>query len=474
MTSAAAESQYQRGNALRNAGRFAEAEDALRDALRLAPAHREASYSLAFLLREQGRTNGAAATIAAWTQHARPTRDEVLAALGFLLESDAHAPAHALARDARERWPDDARIAERLSEIALALGEFDAAAAASRDALDRDPALSAPWLRLAHCKRFARSDDADLQRFEQGWLRRDLAPLAHVGAGFALGKALDDLGDHARAAAVLRNANAAARAQIPWQRAAWRSDIAAQLSVEPLPQVSPRSDFIPVFVVGMPRSGTTLVANTLGGFDGVRDRGELNWIGALHAHLREQNQLHSLAALAQIAALVCAQMRRDDAPARCYVDKNPLNFRYLDFIVALFPNARIVHCRRGLRDTALSLWMQHFAGADMGFSHDFADIAAVAGDCNELMAHWQKRGVEILDLDYESFVAAPDAQRARLAQFVGVEMNATVAASAESAEAQAVRTASVWQVRQPLHLRSIGRWRDYAPYLPELETLFAS
>ena len=68
-------------------------------------------------------------------------------------------------------------------------------------------------------------------------------------------------------------------------------------------------------------------------------------------------------------------MRRDDAPAQFYIDKNPLNFRYLDFIVALFPNARFVHCRRDARDTALSIWMQHFAHEDLGFAYDFATIS---------------------------------------------------------------------------------------------------
>jgi len=472
MANSAAQSLYERGNALRNAGHLGEAEAALREALRLAPAHRDATYSLAFMLREQGRVNAAADAVAAWTRHAHPALDDMLAALGFLLECDAIAPAYALARDARGRWPEDARLAARTGEIALALGEFDAAAAALCNALDRDPNQSAAWLRLAQCRRFGAAGDIDLRRFERGWARTDLTPVARICAGFAFGKALDDLGDHARAAAVLREANSAASDQSPWQLSVWQREVAAQLEAAPLPQAAGSTDFVPIFVVGMPRSGTTLIASTLGSFEGVRDRGELNWIGALHAHLREHGQLRDRSALAGIAALVRAQMRRDDAPACCYIDKNPLNFRYLDFIVALFPNARIVHCRRGLRDTALSLWMQYFAGEEMGFSHDFADIAAVANDCAALMAHWRARGIAVLDIDYEQFVAEPAAQRSRLAEFVRVSIDGEGGGSEDSVGAQPVRTASVWQVRQPLHQRSLGRWRHYAPYLPELETLF--
>lgn len=470
MTNAVAESHYQRGNALRNAGQFAQAEAALRDALRLAPDHRDAAYSLAFMLREHGRVQAATDAIAAWAVHARPALDDVMAALGFLLECDALTHAHAVARDARARWPEDARLAARAGEVALALGEFDEAAQSLRDALDRDPNLSAAWMRLAHCRRYAHIDDSDLRRFERGWADAKLTPLARTSAGFALGKALDDVGDYARAAAVLRAANARAQASAPWNRDAWRSGIETQLAASPLPAVSVQPDFVPVFIVGLPRSGTTLVASRLGSFDGVRDRGELNWIPALHAHLREQRQLHDARALAPIAALIRAQMRRDDAPARYYVDKNPLNFRYLDFILALFPNARIVHCRRALRDTALSLWMQHFAGEDMGFSHDFADIAQVARDCEALMAHWRQHGIEMHDLDYEAFVAAPDMQRTRLAEFIGADARAF--ASNDPALGDVVKTASVWQVRQPVHTRSIGRWRHYVSYLPQLATLF--
>ncbi len=471
MSNAGAESHYQRGNALRTAGRYAEAETALRDALRLDPAHRGATYSLAFMLREQGRVYAAAEAVAAWVERTELALDDTLATLGFLLECATLAPAQALARSALLRWPADARLAARAGEIALALGEFDEAATALRDALDRDPNLSAAWLRLAHCRRYTRSDDPDLQRFEHAWADSQLMPPARTSAGFALGKVLDDLGDYARAARVLRAANAQAQATAPWSRAAWRGEIEARLAASPPPALAAHSDFVPIFVVGLPRSGTTLIASTLGSFDGVRDRGELNWIAALHAHLHTHGQMHDTAALAQIAALIRAQMRRDDAPVRCYVDKNPLNFRYVDFILALFPNARIVHCRRGPRDTALSQWMQHFAGEDMGYSHEFADIALVARDEAALMAHWRMRGIDLLDIDYETFVADPAAQRARLAQFIGAD---NAVSSERATAAETIQTASVWQVRQPVHQRSIGRWRDYAPHLPELEALFAS
>ena len=465
------ELQYRHANALRMRGEFVQAEAVLRDVLHHAPAHRNAAYSLAHMLREDGRLNAAADVVAAWWKNQPHSVDETLTALAFLGECSAQAQAQTIAHDARARWPDDARVAAKAGEISLALGAFEEAAAALREALDRDPAQNASWLRLVYCRRFASRDDADVQRFERGWADTRLDADSHICAGFALGKAFDDLSDYARAADVLRGANALARAASSWRSQIWRGLVDARLHATPPPTLRADPDFVPVFIVGLPRTGTTLVATALGRNQDVRDRGELNWIGSLHAHLQAQGQLQDARALASIAQMIRAQMRRDDAPARFYIDKNPLNFRYLDFIAALFPNAKIIHCRRASRDTALSLWMQHFAHEDLGFSYDFSTIADVEEGCKALMAHWRRSlGIQILNLDYEAFVAQPQEQQRRLAAFLGT---ADLMRASSPLHTDTVTTASVWQVRQPVYTHAVERWRHYAPYLPELMSLFA-
>lgn len=460
------ESRYRNSNALRMAGDLAAAEAEFRSILECEPAHRDATYSLAFMLREQGRTSAAAFVVATWWQSANSSADEALAAIGFVIECADFAKADTIARDAHAHWPADARIAARAGEIALALGAFDRAAGLLREALDRNPAQAMAWLRLAHCKRFESAADDDLRRFEGGWKNAVLDPMAHTCAGFALGKALDDLGEYDHVAQVLRPANAAARNSTRWNSQDWQRllDIRNRL-----PQLASDADFVPVFVVGMPRTGTTLVTDMLAKYSDVRDRGELNWVSAMHAHLREQNQFGDRRALATVADLIKRQMRRDDAPARFYVDKNPLNFRYLGLIAALFPQAKIIHCTRGKRDTALSLWMQHFAHEDMGFAYDFASIAQAQDLEATLMQHWRDElDLEFFGAEYEAFVADPlDAQR-RLAAFLNI-----ASPSNQSIRTNAITTASVWQARQPVYTRSVGRWRKYAPYLPELTTLFS-
>jgi len=466
------ELHYLRGNALRVSQRYDEAEQDFRKALGRNPAHRQASLSLAFMLREHGRINAAADVALALWRHHRDDAVLALALLDFLRESGAHVQANAIAEEAHAHWPDHARIAAVTGEIALALGDFADARKALRRAVEIDPGQSSAWLRLSYCQHCEDAADPDLALVETAWNDARLAPQSRICAGFAAGKLRDDLNDFAGASAVLREANALARAASRWNRADWRAAIEQQIASRAPPPIAFDANFVPVFVVGLPRSGTTLVATRLARNRAVRDRGELNWIAAMHAHLTSQDALHDASALQTVATLITTQMRRDDAPARCYIDKNPLNFRYLNLIQALFPNARIVHCRRGARDTALSLWSQHFAHPDLGFTYDFSSIADVAGSHDRLMAHWRDTlPLATLDVAYEDLVADPAAQFDRLAEFLDLA-EAPVAANDDIAAPQVISTASVWQARQPVYTHAVGRWRRYAEFVPELTELF--
>ena len=457
---------YFHGNALRLCGRFDAAERELRALLRHQPRHRDAALSLAFMLREQGRYDAAVQVLLDSTRARHADAAETLATLGFLRECGAFGAAHALAQQARARWPGNAEIAASAGEFALAAGAFETAQACLRAVLEDDPRKGASWLRLSRCQRYTDRDDAELQRYRRAWQNTGAHAQTRACIGFALGKALDDVGDLADAARVLGEANALVRATQPWDRGAWDAFVARQLA-QPAPRISSGHDFEPLFVVGLPRTGTTLATTLLARDAQLRERGELNWIGAMQAHLDEQAATHDPAALQATAQLVALHMRRDDAPARVYLDKNPLNFRYLGLIAALFPRAKIVHCRRNLRDTALSLWMQHFDHADAGFAYAFDDIAHYARSYERLMRHWRATlALPVFELDYEALVGDRAATLARLAEFTGSRV--PLGAAAQPA---AIATASVWQARQPLHSDSIGRWRRYAPLLPALAEL---
>lgn len=466
---------YLHGNAQRVLGRLQAAENDFRAALTANPGHRDAAMSFAFMLRDQGRVAAAGSVLRTAFEHDRhPDPDRAFAAIEFLRECGAHADAQAIATAAFARWPQHARIAAIAGELALAAGEFAGAHAALRTAVAADPKPGSPWLRLAFCRRYADRADPDLPLLRAAWENDSLPDEARICAGFALAKALDDLDDYGAAAALLRQANARALAKTPWPRERWRTHIESQLAGAPFPAAEPQREFAPVFIVGMPRTGTTLLATRMARLPGVRDRGELNWIGAMHYHLASQGALRDRASLQAVADLIRMHMRRDDAPARWYVDKNPLNFRYLDFVAALFPGARVIRCRRGARDTALSIWSQHFAHPDLGFAYDFADIAGVRADEARLFEHWRATlRLPLLEVDYEALAAGPSAQLQRVARFLDLPVDAAAEEAAAGAGAGGmITTASVWQARQAIHGNAVGRWRRYAPYLPDLERSF--
>lgn len=461
------------GEALWQAGAAGEAEATLRRVLAEDPERHPAALALARQLRNRGRLDAAVAVL-----EAACGPDAGLAVLLecalFMKQCQREARALALCEDALARGERDARLLALAGNLALALGRFEQARARLLEAIAQGVDFN-EWQvpeALARAQRYRDPQHPDFARFEAWRGDPRLGPRARASLLFGLAKAYDDVGDYARAAALLREANALARSVSPWSRESWRAAIAARLAA-PAPRVtaSVASGCAPVFVVGLPRTGTTLVAELLGRHPDVRNRGELPVLGYVANRLRQSGREEDPAVLREAAELYLAHLRQDDAPARWYVDKDPLNFRYLDSVAALFPQARVVYCRRDRRDTALSIWSQMFGNPEYGFAGDFADIAAVAADCERLMAHWRRTlPLAIHVLDYEHLAAQPQATLDALGAFIGLPPFDLLAAPAP--EGAAIASASLWQARQPVHQGSIGRWRHYAPYLPELAAAF--
>ncbi|TAN03809.1 MAG: sulfotransferase, partial [Rhodanobacteraceae bacterium] len=267
-----------------------------------------------------------------------------------------------------------------------------------------------------------------------------------------------------------REGNAIRHRLTQWPRKAWRRMVEARLAADPIVQsMEPAHDFTPIFIVGMPRSGTTLLAELLSRESGVCNRGEQPWLARL-AQLPDLSGAPGRAALQRAASIYAARSRQDDAMGeRWFIDKQPLNFRYVDLALALFPDAKVIHCQRNPRDTALSLWMQCFLEDVQGYAYDFADIATVMRDERRLMTHWRERYPDsIRAVHYEDVVAAPQEVATSLRAWIGVSTQPDGASLARAKPINTISTASLWQARQPVNSRSIGRWKNYASAVPEL------
>jgi len=243
-----------------------------------------------------------------------------------------------------------------------------------------------------------------------------------------------------------------------------------------LPRGSDRSDK-PVFIVGMPRSGSSLVEQILASHPAVHGGGELDfmshvWAGTVQMLSAQPHQYP--------ACLNRLTVDQADGMAQIYLqplialnptasrltDKLPLNFLHMGLIALLLPGARIIDCRRDPRDTCLSCFMAMFEGGN-DFKFDLNNTAHFYGQYRRLMRHWeQSLDLPILEVSYEELVTSPENQTRRMLDFLGLPWDDQCLRFHESK--RPVTTSSMQQVRRPLYQSSIGRWRHYERHLTEL------
>lgn len=431
------------------------------------PGHAEATGLLAQLLQSQGRLGAASHLMAEQARASGLAVPFTLRCAQFIQQCRRQPLAASLCEEAIAAGKTDAGLLALAGNLARELGDFHTARARYEAALTAGVDLN-QWFvlgALAATRRYATLDDPDFARLSAHFGQSDASVPARAATGFGLAKAYDDIGDYASAAATLRTANHLARETLAWSRADWSRWLAGRLQAQPTgPALAPAADFVPIFIVGLPRSGTTLVATRLDRHALVRNRDESPMLSFIASQLQKNSLLHNGEALHQAAALYRQHAVQDDPPVRWYIDKDPNNFRYLDLIAALFPQARVIHCRRDPRDVALSIWSQDFAHPHYALASDLGDIADFIQGHNRLMQHWHDTlPLPIHEIDYEAMVADPTAALATARRFVGLPTDAD-----DTPSPAAIASASVWQARQPIYASSVGRWRHYLPWVPEL------
>jgi tetratricopeptide (TPR) repeat protein len=313
-------------------------------------------------------------------------------------------------------------------------------------------------------------------------MARDAASLSdaeRLELHFALGKAYADLDRHEQALRHLQEGNALKRKQVNYDEKATLQrlrDIAAVFSAELIRRNAGLGDpsTESVFIVGMPRSGTTLVEQVLASHPKVFAAGEvLHFTQATEAVTAFPEGIPSLGAeqLREIGARYAKSVRGLAPAAERITDKLPANFRFAGLIHLALPNARIIHIQRDPIDTCLSCFSKIFTG-DQPFSYDLGELGRFYRAYDALMAHWRRVLPDgtMLEVQYEKLVADFEAQARRIVAYSGLEWNERCLEFHETV--RPVRTASAVQVRQPLYRHSVGRWRAYEPWLgPLIEAL---
>lgn len=458
---------------------------AVNDLLRLAPDDPvPAIQRKANALTEMGRYHDAESLLdEADGDH--PDRNALkLARAGLYNESGRYDEAETIQRDLLETYPGDAGLKSQLGQTLLWTGKLDEAAELFADAADINPMALA---QMVNAKRLPEDPEA-LEKMERIADNPLTADPARITMSFALAEIYDKRKDAARAFHYLALGNrltdkrvsydpAHFRAQVDSLKAAYTSEFFAHQ-----PRIR-ASDRTPIFVVGMPRSGTTLTEQILCSHPSIYGAGELGLMARLSRlmprvikngqpypqcldgftpHLREEGARFYLNGLNQ-----------HDTEHPFVVDKMPHNFMQLGLIASIFPKARIIHIQRDPRDTALSNFQQNFKAkhGGMGYAFDLSKIADQINDYHRMMNHWREvLPLPIFELTYEELVADQEGMTRALLDFVGVGWNDSVRDFHKTE--RAVRTASVSQVRQPIYQTSKQKWRRYeADLQPLLEKL---
>ena len=445
-----AEAHNNLGIAFWNQGMRDEAVVCYRRALQLKPNYAEAHNNLGVAIWEQGK------------------RDEAVACYHRALQLK----------------PDYANAHNNLGILRVELGAFEDAERGFRQALWHEPRLASAWFQLANLLRGRLSED-DLNAMRRLLTDPNLTDDERAALHFGLATTLDARNNYDQAAEHLRQANGFALAKRrkvgqdydPAVHAGFVDRLLATFTsafFERVRGFGAESER-PIFIFGLPRSGTTLLEQILASHSQVFGAGELPLGGEDFRMLAPSGftEARAFEAFANLEATTVKRLAERhleklqavDAEALRIVDKMPVNYLYIGLLATLFPKGKFIHCRRDPRDVAVSCWMTNFS--EIRWANDPEHIITRFREYQRVMIHWrQVLPVRLLEVEYEETVADLEAVARRLVAWCGLEWEPVCLAFHEGKSR--VHTSSATQVRQSLYTRSVGRWKYYESSLGSL------
>jgi len=393
-----------------------------------------------------------------------------------LLTEERNQEAEQVLRQTVAHDPKNAMAHDLLGNLLSEFGRFDEARECFQRAIAIAPLLAGCYYDLVRCRPVTSNDDSLLQRMEAALSTPGLEAAHRLRLHLAIGKAADDLGDYALAMKHFDAADAVRRAAASFDSAAFSNEIDRIIS-RCTPELMARApqlgsgDATPVLILGMPRSGTTLVEQIVSSHPDVGAGDELHFWNERGA------EWHRLGAagsekpfLAKAGADYLGLLRTISAKAARVTDKMPFNFLWAGLIHLAFPRALIIHCRRAAVDTALSIHQTHFHPT-LAFPTGGVELVAYFHDYQRLMAHWRRvlPADRFIEVDYEELTGEPEPIIRRIIAASGLAWHD--ACLHPERNPRAVRTPSKWQTRQPIYRTSVARWRRYEPWLGPLSAL---
>jgi tetratricopeptide (TPR) repeat protein len=451
-------------------GRLGDAITAYQELLRRWPDRPASWYNLGVLLRKARQFPAALACYQQAIARGISQPEEVHLNCGVVLSDYLHQydAAEQELKRALAANPTYVPALLNLANLQEDLGRRAAALATYENILRIEPHNALALGRYANTTVFTKIDDPLVGRLQQELANPRAGAADRALLGFALGRALDSCGDYAAAFAAYESANRFSRASVPaevsrYDRKAWEQFIdriiaAFPTSVTPVTTATPKQQV--AFICGMFRSGSTLIEQLLAADPRFTSAGELDvlphLVGQQLAGFPESVASRSAGQLARLANDYYRSLAQSFPNAGWITDKRPDNYLYIGLIKQLFPDARIVHTTRDPLDNCLSIFFLHL-DPSLSYALDLSDIGHHYRQYARLMRHWKTLyGTDIIDVNYDTYVHDVATEARKLFGSLGLDWRGQT-----RPQGGAVRTASVWQVREPIYQRSSGRAHNY-------------
>ena len=393
-----------------------------------------------------------------------------------LLTEERNQEAELVLRKTLAADPQNAMAHDLLGNLLSEFGRFEEARQCFERAIAIAPLLAGSYYDLVRSRRVTSDDNGLMQQMEAALATPGLEAAQRLRLHLAIGKAADDLGDYGLAMRHFDAADAVRRESSAFDSASFCIEI-DRLIARCTPELIARapkvgsSDPTPVLILGMPRSGTTLVEQIVSMHPQVGAGSELNfWNERGAAWHRSGADAKETEFLADAAADYLGVLRAIAPKAARVTDKMPFNFLWAGLIHLAFPRATIIHCRRVAVDTALSIHQTHFHPT-LAFPTGGNELVAYFRDYQRITDHWRSvlPADRFLEVDYENLTSDPEPVIRQIIAACGLTWND--ACLHPESNPRAVNTPSKWQARQPIYRTSVERWRRYEPWLGPLREL---